>query len=579
MLKFRAVCTGAIVASGLAISGLLMPGAWADTMNISNAEELASCVKNKDAVCLLTDDISLTGMITINEDVQINLNGHNIVPATNSFDLIAIDGAMVGINGTGTIGTDESWSPIRVYGSSDSSASNYSVAAIGKDVTLKADDYAIWVPSRSGHAYGAEIYFDGKVESAYGFYINGNVQDVVANAPTFYIGDGASVATNEHMIYAAGYGHWNIGEATLVGRDGLGIKAGTFILNDATVTATGEFTIPQGYGNGIYSSGTPIQIEAHDNYADNIEITINGGSYTSTNGPVFLEYKEKENTQNTVKSMNVNGGTFVAGGEQEIFNMSDNFRLERFISGGVFNKRPDAGYLAVNHVAAEIDGGYKVVDPNNMEDPSEEVDTYTNVETGEKVPYIAPTKVDLKEDGWFDGLYDDEGYAVVLNINKELIADRKADLRVTTSDELGGYKLANGGELFGVIDIKLVDRNGEEIEIKDNDLTVYIDISDEVYAELAKYDKLEVVYFDDEGNEAERLAAELKGEPGMYWIEFKTTHLSAYGVVGVNEAAATPETGTMTAAGASAATATIVTSFAVGILVLIASFAYLIRRR
>ena len=171
--------------------------------------------------------------------------------------------------------------------------------------------------------------------------------------------------------------------------------------------------------------------------------------------------------------------------------------------------------------------------------------------------------------------------------------------------DTGALTLTGGGELIGAFDLDLLDRDAVKIEVNDVDMTVYVDIDEDTYNQLAEYDKIEIVYFDDEGNEAERIDAKLQiqsdeftdpdtGETetwAYYWIEFNTTHLSTYGIVGVNgeEAASTstegeaeagsPNTGTVTVAGASAMSAAIVTSVVMGLLASIVSFAYLIRRK
>ena len=111
-------------------------------------------------------------------------------------------------------------------------------------------------------------------------------------------------------------------------------------------------------------------------------------------------------------------------------------------------------------------------------------------------------------------------------------------------------------------------------------MVLYIDLTDEQYEALAGYDKIQVVYFVD-GEEAERFDAELMGDAGGYWLQFETTHLSTYGVVGVNNSSNTgaPDTGRFTVVTASASAATIVTSVMVGLFVSVGTFVKLRRSR
>ena len=128
------------------------------------------------------------------------------------------------------------------------------------------------------------------------------------------------------------------------------------------------------------------------------------------------------------------------------------------------------------------------------------------------------------------------------------------------------------------------DRNGEQIEdVKNTEIKIRIALTKEQYQALAAYDKQYAINYNESGEEVDRFEATLLEIDGEYFAEFTTTHLSIYALAGVNEesgsSSTAPETGTMTAQGASAVNAAVVTSVAVGLLVSITSFAYLIRRR
>ena len=166
-------------------------------------------------------------------------------------------------------------------------------------------------------------------------------------------------------------------------------------------------------------------------------------------------------------------------------------------------------------------------------------------------------------------------------------ADRKAYFELSTldDDEIEALVLdaTAGGDLILPFDASLwSDRSGSplSIDVHDTSIMIRVILTKEQYDILKSYDSVKVVYFDDDGKEAERFDAVLGVDGDKYYIEFTTTHLSTYGVVGVNEeTVAAPESGTMTAAGASASVAALVTAIAVGVLTSIASFAYLVRSR
>ena len=138
------------------------------------------------------------------------------------------------------------------------------------------------------------------------------------------------------------------------------------------------------------------------------------------------------------------------------------------------------------------------------------------------------------------------------------------------------------GKLVAGFDVSLWDRNDEQIEdVENTEIKIRIALTKEQYQALAAYDKQYAINYNESGEEVDRFEATLLEIDGEYFAEFTTTHLSIYALAGVNEESGStaPETGTMTAQGASAVNAAVVTSVAVGLLVSITSFVYLIRRR
>lgn len=327
--------------------------------------------------------------------------------------------------------------------------------------------------------------------------------------------------------------------------NGVEVRAGTLNITDGKITVPSDVeykVIPN--GSGTTTTGAAVAVAQHTTKKP-INVNISGGTF---NAPVvFSEANPQKNSEEDIKKVTaeITGGTF--GGEIKSEDLVD------FVNGGQFTTPPAEEDIVPGHEAEE---------------------TYE----GSGIYEIVPINVDWKDD-YLEEAYNDD-YAVVVDFHAELIADHRASLNVVEKTDLSGYKLTNGGDLLMALDIDMVDRNNTKIEVENNNLEVFIDLSEEDYNKLAAYDKVQIVYFDENGNEVERLDATLHGDNGWYWVQFTTTHLSTYGVVGVNESGSgTPETGAMTAQGASAANAAIVTAVAVGLLVSITSFAYLIRRR
>lgn len=396
---------------------------------------------------------------------------------------------------------------------------------------------------------------------------------------------------------------------------GMTISGGTTNVTNLTVAGATNITA----GNTTF--GNNVQLNGGVTYQSAVtaSLTINDGTtvtnFAQVGKTVNVSYTDKDTKEKVQRSYDtygtliINGGIFggsfaVATTDQiaesnaarleyvESYNehsgktplVYNDVAVAPEVAGGVFTAEPDAGSIEEGKSVYHIADGYVVVDDAEL--ASQNLEYADDNEDG--IYQLEPIKIDWDGD-WVEALYNGE-YAVYVDFNSEVLADRLADLSAEEKDT-STLTLVNGGKILKAIEMDMVNRDGVRIEVNNADLTVYIDISKEEYDELSKYDKLEIAYFDENGNEAERIATELVADGDWYWVQFNTTHLSTYGVVGVSDEAveeeasqgtsdtATPQTGTMTIAGASATNAAIVTAIAIGLLTSIVSFAYLIRRR
>lgn len=303
----------------------------AEATHVANAEDLAKAIADPDvAEIVLGADIEVDQALTINRNLTIDLGGFTLSSATTNIRLLDIKKGTVNLTGTGTILTTGTGGvPVRVYGSDDPTATNYTVVTVGKDVTLKTtidDVYGIFISFVEDvpHAYGVVINIDGTIDAANGPYINGTIKDTEGNVPIINISDGATITANGSnggAIYAAGYAKWNIGAATLTGKSGLVIKSGDVNLTNTTVIADGVEADPDPYGDGFNGTGAAIQVEQNSGYVGKIDITINGGTYTSENSNAVLAYtnNQPEDLQQ-FESLAINGGTFTAAKGQPAIN-------------------------------------------------------------------------------------------------------------------------------------------------------------------------------------------------------------------------------------------------------------------
>lgn len=321
--------TAVIAADGDVSNPTIEVAPLAEPAHVADAENLIDAIADSNVAEIVLDaNIEVDQALVIERDLTLNLGGFTLASATTDIRLLDIKKGTVNLTGTGTIlttGTDGI--PVRVYGSSDPTATDYTVVTVGKDVTLKTtidDVYGIFISYVTGvpHAYGVVINIDGTIDAANGPYINGTIKDTEGNVPVININDGATITANSGgAIYAAGYAKWNIGAATLTGESGLVIKSGEINLTGTTVTANGVEANPDPYNDGFNGTGAAIQVEQNSAYVGKVDININGGTYTSENSNAVLAYTDdKPEDLQQFESLTINGGTFTAAEGHPVIN-------------------------------------------------------------------------------------------------------------------------------------------------------------------------------------------------------------------------------------------------------------------
>lgn len=366
--------------------------------HVSNQAEFEAALADPTiATITVNTDFGATSNILINRDVTIDLGGHTITNATSNARLFKVTKGNVTIKNGTLETTGASGITIMVTGSGDPSEADYTVLNVANDVTLETaenDDlaYGIFISHVNNHAYGVKVNFEGTIIGGEGFQIYGTIQDTTGNIPEITIGSNAKITVSDMGIYAAGYAKWNIGAATIVAGNpltrstiitgtGIGAKAGVFALNGTNITANGAKVDTSVANGGMQGNGAVFQIENNASYAGAVEVTVNGGTYTSQNNAVF--YQDGDASQ-TLKSLTINGGTFKAGEEKDIFVLeSGSNDLVKVIAGTFSNKVPENFLVGDwqqeqdsngNWVVGVAPSGPGVTDPTNPSKPGEDKD-------------------------------------------------------------------------------------------------------------------------------------------------------------------------------------------------------------
>ena len=270
-----------------------------------------------DGVITLTEDVELTNGLNYTTDVTIVLNGHTITRTngqktalmiTNGATM-TIDGSVAGSAINGTI----------VVGYSTPSVTNGKLIINGGTYTATVNDDCV-------------VQTNGLCDNC----------EITATNATFN--------STDDTFYLAGNGTYRLENCEVNGYTGIYMKSGSLTLNNTTIKATGEYANPVANGNGASSTGDGIILDAKTGYKGNINLNINGGSISSNNAYAIRE-TYTDSTATATHNITVNGGTYTSS--KDAINVSEYFKQavanklsSISISGGTFSDLSALDYLA-----------------------------------------------------------------------------------------------------------------------------------------------------------------------------------------------------------------------------------------
>lgn len=188
----------------------------------------------------------------------------------------------------------------------------------GKQVTLKATDSEI-----SGDTYGIVTN---------GTYTNAEID----------LTDTKVTANNGTAIFAAAQNSTTaVSGGEISGLTGIEVRAGSLIITDATITATGEYNV-EANSSGTTVTGAAVAVSPHVTYQD-VAVTINSGTFaaTGTDGKSFVQVntvKEDEGYQEVEIDLAIKDGEFKNDVTAE--------DVANFIEKGTFSAPMPQNYLA-----------------------------------------------------------------------------------------------------------------------------------------------------------------------------------------------------------------------------------------
>lgn len=263
-----------------------------DTLHVRSEAELFAALKNESIKKIIFEnDIVLLASLEVSRDVTLDLNNYNLTTLRENVSAIDVKYGNLILTGKGSIvayGINSA--AIRVKGAITASNSNYAHVTVGRKLRLFAPNYyGIFVAPNYNSAYGITIDFHGTMVARDGICIHRHIQGRGENAPVIKVADKAKITVDENegiALHACGFGRWQIGSAIITGSTGLVASTGDIEISKAKILATGNFD-PNLTQPDSLQLGAVVQIL--DVESSRLNLTINGGEYTSAQGYTFAE--------------------------------------------------------------------------------------------------------------------------------------------------------------------------------------------------------------------------------------------------------------------------------------------------
>ena len=494
---------------------------FAETVEVKTEEELKAVLATG-GEAKVTENFEVTKDLYLvdGKKVTIDLNNHDILFKNQTS--INIDGGTLDLTGKGSMKNDiTNFSPIYIKGSKNKEDVNYSNVTVGKDVHLKGHMAIIVVfPNNDNKyvSYGVNVNVYGTLEGdlnkngveGSSIQINGNIRNT-ENCPVFNIYSSAKLIGNTDGIYGDGYAIWNIDGATIEGvTSGIATKAGIWNIKNAKITATGEKKDSVGQGEGIKGTGSAIQIESHPSFYGHVEMTIDGGEYSSSHNAVIQHYLAESATEGALaKPIIVKGGTFYGA-----LDMMKSDEIE--VSSGTFTDSTVNAYINEGLKVVKDGSMYTVVDANK----GELVVTAPEVKVSDKVDEkVAKELTDAKLTDTVTGLKEAIDSSKIEGVENTLI-------EVKISSEIKSYDKEKG---VLVLDIKPYYTVNQESKVLPNEaingkVKIKVAVPNEITFTHAK-----VVHKNGE-TVIDTKEYEIKEENGQKYIEIETESFSTFEV-------------------------------------------------
>ncbi len=295
-MKKKLLFMGFTFVVGMAI----MPNVFAQTH--TEWDTLKTCLTTNGSTCTLGDSITADDIITIGDNVTLDLGEHTLTVASNK-TLWINGGHEVTIKGDGgKIISEGPYSTLSVKGNASSDSTKLTIEE-GVEITGVVPVAIYSASDNTAENNASVIQIDGDLRVTSGDSVALSINGKIQGGPQVNItGNLTGVSAG---IYQAGSSDITIDGGSVTGQSGVVTKAGTLHLKNATVTATGEPSEGTPLDGAFDPTGAGIQIEAKSNYQGNINIDIQEGTtITSEQGDAIQAYGDEEDK---IEALNITG--------------------------------------------------------------------------------------------------------------------------------------------------------------------------------------------------------------------------------------------------------------------------------
>ena len=302
----------------------------------------------------LLDDVTSAGSLplTNGQKAILNMNGKTVTFSSGKLQLLT--SASLTLTGEGSLVCQTpSTGAISIYGNETSQID----LLVDSAVTVNGHYGIALFGNGASACRNVTVTVKGTVKTSEGgsaLYVNGTVNNTEGSVPQIILAEGATVEAASVGIHAAGYAKWNLA-GTINADYAISIKCGDFTITGGSYTSTGNFVDPaEANSNGTEDTGAAISITTNPDYAQKTNVTITGGTFTSTNGYAFYEGIAVKDGQPIAEASTaviaIQGGDFTGNADLGADIAITTAENKQVVSGGMFSQPVELGYCADGYI-------------------------------------------------------------------------------------------------------------------------------------------------------------------------------------------------------------------------------------